>query len=513
MPDASAATGASAAVQQYVQALLAQDPAAADSAWVAQDLAHCHRLGIRYTSAPPKQDSASALFAWLPALRAGTCHFEVQTLQADDTAARAVVRVRILNGSVLAEATYCAERVGARWRLASPLRHAVDGWPALQGRYVRLIAPDTAALSEFVLAELDQQVEWTAHTLQFDEPAQRRLAAGKIDWILASDEQVTAIAGTPTQGLANLQFDAVVTQERFHAHELAHVLVGVWLQELPLYTLPLLQEGIAVYLGGRWGRSAAVEQMLGAFVLSSGMTTLDELLEADAFRDVPADQSYAVAGLFCGFLLQTLGPNQLGELYRTLGGTLEQVHGMRRAAIVASIEQSTGTSWALLEQEFAGWWPARQDTGIRPGCRAAGEVARSMRELPSPVGADPLAARTHLSADGSLLRIAVDAPRVAPRGAVLLPSLAAVPSTSRRFAEQLPGAEYRGRRFGIVYDGEEVGLYDFGLDVLVAKFARALGGQGELWDAAAGCLCVEVDLRLLPAGIESNLGRWETLGR
>lgn len=499
------------AVELYLRALMRGDAAAADAAWMPQDLAHAHRLDIRYATDLPKQDNASAVLDWIAALREGKCRLELERIDQHQPEDRAAVRARVVNAQPSAEMVYHLQRDDAGWRLASPLRHAAEGWTRREGRYIRLFASEATAADEFVVQALDGQVERFARVLQVEESVLARLQAHKLDWLLGNEAQVAAIVGTPTQGLANLQFDAVITQERFHAHELAHLMVGVWLRELPLYTLPLLQEGLAVHLGGRFGKSPAVEAMLGAFVLANHMTCLDSLLVAESFRIVPPDQAYAVAGVFCGFLIEKLGARGFADLYRALGGTREEVASLDRAAILTRLESATGSTWAALATEFAAWWPAHTDTGIGPGCNvsAGSAAAIGAREL-HVAGKDP-AFDVRASVVDGRLRLVVKTSGDSPRGALLLATATRLPPTSRRFAEQLPDTAYRGQRMGIVFDAEEVGLYDFGLDLLVAKFARALGGAGELWEPSAATLCVEVATRLLPAGFDVD--PWEFVAR
>ena len=70
--------------------------------------------------------------------------------------------------------------------------------------------------------------------------------------------QIELLTGHDAHGMTNFQFDAIISRHLPHTHELVHMLYNFAQEDLPLFTLPVLQEGLACCLGGRWGKSPDV---------------------------------------------------------------------------------------------------------------------------------------------------------------------------------------------------------------------------------------------------------------
>jgi len=479
-------------VEDYLARLQGGDPGGADSLWVADDLRHANRLGIRYPAGPPKHDSASIIFPNLAAIQRREVRVSVARVEQEEN--QAEITLELTGPAGPGGCSYRAEKVAGVWKLASSLRLLTRGWACRDTRYFRLLAPEPSWWNDRLCHALTAEVNRQAAVLGVTEDRLLLLEREKFDLVFCKEAEVERLAGAPTRGFANLQFDAVVTQERFHTHEMAHLMVNFWLQELPLFTLPFFQEGTAVHLGGRWGKSPAVMEMLGVFLLENWDLDLADLLDFQGFHRVMADLSYPVAGLFCGFLLERVGAERYRRLYLAASGTAEEVQGLEPDRIKSLLQEITGTPWSELMADFDRWWPRRRDGGLRPLAELPGEVA--MKDS-SGTGV------VRVGCGGERTWFEVELVPGANRGVVLLresePEFSP-PSRSNLFADRLPGEAYRGERAGIIFDAEaqEVGLYDFALDLLVAKFAVGLGGKDSLWDEQERRLRLELDFNLLP---------------
>lgn len=234
-------------VRAYVDRVIAGDLAAAAACWRDEDLASSQRLAIHYPDQPFKVDGDSPLWRALDALRSGVAAWSVTA--ADSTTADLVLREGDGEGALEVKHHYDVVAVNGGWRLASPVTLAMDALPARSGQYVCLRGGAVTTL-----ALLDSCVVTMAGQLQIPSDRLADLERAKLAYLVATPSEVECLAGAPTVGVANLQHDVVITSHPCHAHELAHLVVNAWLRELPLFTLPLLQEGAATHLGGRWGR-------------------------------------------------------------------------------------------------------------------------------------------------------------------------------------------------------------------------------------------------------------------
>ncbi len=371
-----------------------------------------------------------------------------------------------------------------------------------EGRYVRTVtapgmegrAPALAALDSFTAVILER--------LGVPDERCRLLEREKIDYLFAPPDLVTELAGAPTVGVANLQVDAVVTSQSCHLHELVHELVNFRLQDLPLYTLPVLQEGLAVDLGGRWGRAPASLAPVGRMFLTEGFVDAADLLTWDGFRSMGADMSYPAAGVVAGWLLDTRGPDALLTAYRTLSGPPDSLAALTADQVAAALGAGDA---AAFRDTLAAYLADAPPNPLRAA--AAGDMP-----APAPdrvVTGDGLT--MELWRRGDLVYAAVTAADGGePRGALLVPGDAATPS-SALYAEQFPEAEGPTPRGALRFNAEEAGWYDYGRDLLLAKHVTSFWPEPPTYDAATGVLrlvwaadAVPWDLAHAPCGLRAD---------
>jgi hypothetical protein len=336
--------------------------------------------------------------------------------------------------------------------------------------------------------------------LGFTEPAEARLARGKLGYLLLDPADVERLAGAPTVGVANLQQDVVVTSHPCHAHELAHLVVNAWLQDLPLYMLPLLQEGTAAHLGGRWGRHPRILDRVGRTTLTGGLVTLDDLLTRDAFLRQPADLTYAPAGVFAGFLLRNHGPTGLRAACLAVSGEAATVSSWSADQIRTKLATALGTTWDELAGAFARWLAAPASAGIRPGT-----VSATVPVVGTLAGEH---LRIEIADDASAgeVGVAIDASEDAPAGAILFGGNAdaradesAMPANPL-FAEHFPGLAYTGQSHALIFTRDEAKLYDYRLQMLVALHAEGFWPSTTYAAAGGGGLRFAVARDLWPTG-------------
>lgn len=435
-------------VDGYLDALRAGDWAGARTFWRPVDLERAARLGIRYRDLPLKVDGYSPLGGVPPP-----------------------------NGNMY---TAVASADGA-WQLASPVGLVLEDCAAREGavatgRYVRAVTGPGQGGREPALAALDSFAADVLERLGVPEPRRRRLEHAKIDYLFVAPEQVEHLAGAPTVGVANLQLDVVVTHHPCHLHELAHILVNYWLEELPLFTLPVLQEGVAVHLGGRWGRGPGFLAPVGQYFLETGYVAAADLLARGDFHAQGADLAYPAAGVVAGWVLEGGGPAALAGVYRQLSGTAGAVDALTTERAAAALAQTL----AVADTTAAGFGAALAEYLDRlPGnpLRPAWAVPASppLRQL----AADGLDLDLWRE-DGHWL-VVVTAPKGRePVGSLVVPGGAAAPSSL--FAEHFPDDPGPTAVAALHFSPAETGWYDYGRDMLLAKHIASFWPEPPCYD-------------------------------
>jgi len=320
-------------------------------------------------------------------------------------------------------------------------------------------------LYPMALEAADDFVAAIADSIGLSDDDVATLEEKKIEYFYCdSDSTVQKLIGHLVKGTWDMASNDVISAFFPHNHEIVHLLVNYKLRTLPLYTQPIMREGIAVHYGGRWGKAPSALIYLGGFLQQQGLVQVDSIITMGRFQtQAGADMAYPVAGLFTSFLLDKIGRDKYFDLYRSLSGTFQEVNSMSAPGVKRIVYEAAGaSSWDDLMAEFN----------------------RYIDELNSD--------RT------------VFGPGLAKRGLTVLDSNGVTVSTSNRwvsvefqtgndslpsgnllfgFDKQLEGArsllfdeQYRngrkfgGYRWGIRFDGNEAGLYDYVSNQLVAKY-------------------------------------------
>lgn len=449
--------------QTYLNAVFQNNWHEAETLWLPSDLAAAQALGITYDKQPLKLDSASLIV--LERARVQSGEIAVSIGEIIEHGPLAEIQFRLQAGDQTATTNYYAVRSENTWRFTSPATARSAGWEQRETEFLDLRIQPPRVMPQEAINLLDQFVGETCKRLGVSPERVELLRTHKLRYYLGDEETVTAIVGAPTRGAALLQTDAVITSELCHLHELAHLLVNFALQDLPLYTLPILQEGTAVALGGRWGRTSEVMQGLGKYTLQSGMLSLDELLTWDDFHGQSADWTYAPSGIVAGFLLDELGGERFLELYRQLSGDLADLQRLDRAMIQATVSSVAEMEWPALHRGLSAYLEELSCGGVLPAGDCDAEPVATLHVE----GAVATARR-----DGDQVHWEVGSDDPEARYAVLFrePDPQAT-HLSRLFTEQFPDRDYDGESMAMVLAPGEIGLYDFRTDLLLAKYVES----------------------------------------
>jgi hypothetical protein len=485
----------------YVQALLAKEWEKAETYWLPEEIQASKRFGISYTGIEAKYDCASPLTQMLEAIRSGDMQVTVtDTVNHPHTQVWgywAQISVQFTAVGESLTTPYYLVKSGEEWRLASPLFVYARNWMRHDTRYATVHFSDASLINEYALNELDRFVASMGEHLMLSEAEMERLEKEKIDYYLCSEEEIEKLTGFSTHGMTNLQFDAIISRRLPHYHEMVHFLVNYALKKLPLYTLPCLQEGIAVCFGGRWDKSPQVVFQVGHFTLAQSFFSVEDVLTYSAFHETVGnpDFSYPLSGIFVKFLIEQLGVERFKLLYRELSGTDDDVRAFSLEDVQSKISEIYKTPWAEIQKNFAGYWGQFEFSGLVPGGLPANEPISTMKSehLSVQIGDSNTSyffeIRTTTDISKGMILMKDKSSSLPVSSAVYSVNRQALQTggtenyQSKLFTEHIPNAEYNGEVYSIQFSADEAGLYNYYTDTLVAKYISSFSPSNEYWNS------------------------------
>ena len=329
----------------------------------------------------------------------------------------------------------------------SSLEYHCRNWMTRESEHFKFIISDESLFNQNNVESLEQFVNEIAARLELTDNDMNKLTKEKILYYLCRDEEeVRVLAGYEAKGMYNLAYDAILTTHNTHYHELIHLLVNLGLEKLPLYTHPMLQEGIAVALGGRGGMSRNILLRLGSYLLVTGLVDPSLVLSKKEFSEQNATLSYPAAGVMCNFIINRFGMDQFMILYRNHSGSADD----ECVSVIQTAELPDTTGW----DEYLNSNLVSNDVGI-----------------------DTLKSKGEIILNNELIKITYDDEKYffQTSGNILITSGKQYPEfRSRKFYELLPNSQYKGEKYLIRANNDEVAVYDLYDNEAVAGFFGSL---------------------------------------
>jgi len=486
-----ASTGPSDIVGQYIKAIRENNRAEAKSLWLSEEIEKSAELGIIFTGIEAKYDCASPLIYDHNRLMDYTEKINLEYIDSLDVRANLSL-TGVGRDSI--HIPYYLTQSGDGWKLCSPMYIYTKGWQNLPTRYFNIHYDDSSLINDFASHRLDSFIDSLEKQLNISSERIHYLGESKIDYYLCNDNQMKLITGYAAQGMTNFQFDAIITCYLPHYHELVHLINNYALKECPLFTLPILQEGLACCLGGRWGKSPGVINYWGNVSLNLGLADLDDILTANGFHNCPggSDAAYAISSLFAGSLIDGFGIQKLKTFYTLLSGTNEYVNSLSPSFIKTEIEKIFITSWQEIEANFKNFTNRFAYGGIEPS------TAPLDKDVFLEIESDNISAVVWDNSGQYVFQIKLESGSVG--GALVLTvNSISIDSQyqSRFFKEQFPDKNYQGEIYGIQFSEGECGLYDYQTNMLLAKYVAGFTPNQNYWDSDARIITFGLDKKLL----------------
>jgi len=479
---------------QYFEYLAMDNFEIASDMWTPEAKERSERFGIEFEGIPLKADCASPLVRNLNVVRnflqPPIRRYEIL---ADGDWSR--LEFHRVMGSQLIEHRYYAQKRGDWFWISNAQDYYAADWEVVESDYFRVrMHPEVRPyVNDALLAEADRFVVAMADTLGIPDERLEEMATKKIEYFYCnSDTLIEKITGHRVKGTLDLGSNDVISASMPHFHEITHLLVNIRLQKLPLYTLPIMREGLAVRFGGRWGKHASALLDLGVFLHKEELVELDSILTMRGFgNDAGADIVYPVAGVFCAYLVDRLGLEKTLDLYLQLSGSFETVYGFSLADVQTRMTEAAGLdSWSELVADFEDYTTTRisQHIAAAPGATSGGKTVFE-NDFCRVTEEDQWLAFELASIDGGEV----------VRGNLLFGAGEGLAGErSSLFLEQYgEDVAFEGHRFGVRYDQNEAGLYDYATNQLLAKYIWGITPSDDYFDAERGRIMIKFRKSLL----------------
>ncbi|HKK21323.1 MAG TPA: hypothetical protein VJ983_07620 [candidate division Zixibacteria bacterium] len=446
--------------------------------WADPCLERANRFDIQYEDIPLKVDCASPIVRNLDVMK----HYftpPVRNATHLNPGNYSMMEFKAVVGAEEVKYDYYAMQQGDYHYLIYPEDYYCKDWPVIETRYFRIhYHPSLKGfLNPVVLDQADKYVDRIADSLKLSKDDLKVLSEKKIEYFYCNgDSTVKQLTGHMVKGTYDLASNDVISSFFPHFHEVTHLLVNLKLHKLPLYTLPIMREGIAVYYGGRWGKAPASLMALGGFLYNDTIVSLDSILTMTGFdHSSGADVAYPVAGLFAGYLRSDLGLSKFFDLYLHLSGKFDTLNAMSIDDVEGIIEAALGKkSWDDVTKDFGDYVriAVADDSDLLPG--QLSDAKESLKESNLVIYDDKDWASLIFTAPA-------DQP---PTGNVLFgmdPQLKGAQSSLYE-SHYTDSSTFEGYRYGIRFDQNEAGLYDYATNTLVAKYIWGITPSDAYYD-------------------------------
>jgi hypothetical protein len=232
--------------------------------------------------------------------------------------------------------------------LISPPYFCFNDWQVIESEHFTFYVSKPEFFNQYSIDMLEKFIVEMFSVMHYTKEEIQHLKENKIIYILCKDEdEIEKLTDYKARGMCNLAYDYLITTYNCHYHELVHLLVNFKMKELPLYTHPFFQEGLAVALGGRGGKEPGVILNLGKFIAESGFMNYTELLNASNFKNYDASMSYPLSGFYNKFLLESISFNDYQNLYRKYSST--DIPG----SVISQNDLPVSSNWKQFLNEYS----------------------------------------------------------------------------------------------------------------------------------------------------------------
>lgn len=479
-------------LKQYTNTLKNLDTIPIESVWVADDIARSRNLGIKFEGITTKIDCASPLIFNTKYLFDSICKEDVRVEQIDSLTAKGSIDIVCMDGDSITSSYFMTKENG-RWWLCSSMYVFTKNWHIIQSKYFKIIFSDSSLINKYAIEALDSFTDSLSQILEIPPKKMEYLQERKIEYYLCTQDQMKLLTGHDAHGMASFPFDAIITRHLPHPHEVSHLMINYALEKVPLFTLPIIQEGLACCLGGRWGKSASIINYWGATMENLDLLDIDSLLTTTGFYSCPigVDGSYAIGALLVESLIMNHPPEIIKDVYLNLSGNNEYIRTLSVMDIKLIVEDIVKTDWYNIHTAYNEVINQNLTCSIIP-CQE--DISQKLVFQQNNELSDISIYRTD-----STYNFIITLSTKTNKEIILLKDRRRDINANYRswqFNEQLGNYPYDGSRYGIAFDQGETGLYDYYTNTLKAKYVYGFTPLPGYWNPDTKIISFSLD-RLL----------------
>ncbi len=331
--------------------------------------------------------------------------------------------------------------------LISPPYYFGRNWVTEKSKFFIFHISSRVLFNHYAEERLDNFVGNICNKLKLNNEQIKNLKKNKIHYYLCKDDsEIKKLTGYDARGLYYLPYDYIITTYNCHYHEILHLLINYKTQNPSLYTLPLFQEGFAVAFGGRGGKVAEVILETGAFLGINNLLNYNSLLSKEEFNQFDATMSYPLAGLYNKFLIYELGINKYFSLYEKYSGDESVIEGLK----INLNDLPPDDRWEIYLKNY----PDSNSIKIDISNYDEYKEIESRKNI------------FFISENPDYYSFMI-------KDTLLLePAQKDNYYQSKLFLELFPHKKYKSEKYGILADSNEVSIYNFYSNNLIAKYVR-----------------------------------------
>lgn len=476
-------------MDNYIRYLIDGDYKSAESLWHPQYIETCYRLGITYADTPFKFDCVSPLLENIDLIRSGSATWQAVSTGLDPNHQKVVVRITSGSNTVSCDYYFAEDSTGTF--MIPRFWMYLNNFDLVETKYFNVYYRSREQLNDFAIYDLDRFVETVAETFDVSPKKLLELSHERMEYfLLDSESEVAELLGFPSQGTYYTPCDVIISRRIPDYHEVAMFLLDYMQPEHGLYVEPFISRGIACYLGGRFGQTKDVMWQVANFTLQNDIFELSDILTFDGFRNKIGniDFSFPLSLGLVSALEKRIGMSGVLGLFADLSGTVDDVNNWSAEDVESKLTKSVNMSWdqivaatraEVADDPFPNLKPGiTSDTGI-----VAFESGTSDYHI-------------RITLDDGWYNVVVTPFLVGsiPEGSIVLSGYTGnqmVSFKSFLWNDQFPDKGYSSEIYAIRFNGQEVGVYDYLINELIAKYVASFDKDSDL----VGDGCIKFRLR------------------
>lgn len=480
-------------MKDYFDLIISGNFESASYLWAPESIQRARKFGIEYDNIVMKNDCTSPIIRKLDVMMSFLQPPIKNIMTLQDHYSQLVYSTVVKGQKV--EHDYYAKKLGNYYWLVYPQDYYGRQYQMMQTKYFEIHYPEErkAYLNPIVLDEADKFIDSTCRKLGLTKEDLDLLEEKKITYFFCDNDQtVKYMTGHLVKGTYDMASNDIISAFFPHYHELSHFLVNYKLRKLPLYTLPLFREGMAVYLGGRWGKTNDALNEMASYLYQMKFVEIDSILTMHQFeKNASSEISYPVAGLFCRFIAEKTDFDNLMKMYLDFSGEFDTLIRLSDSEIKEEISKETGyASWSEMLSDFDNFLKdiLENQAVIMPGKLKDGKPIveqkyYTLTEKDNWIGLEYTSNQNDTMMSANIL---FDKEESLSNYSSLI------------FEDQYRDTlSYNGYRFGIRFDKFEAGIYDYATSQLLAKYIWSISPSDDYIDKENNKLYFKFDKKIL----------------